>query len=72
METKEIGLSIKSIRKEIGLKQKDLANKANIAQSYISRIEKGKVDMSISTCSKILSVLNKTLTITGNECNNWT
>ena len=46
------GNKIKSLREEKGLTQKELAEKLNISQSYISRIEK-KVIKKIKETIKI-------------------
>ena len=40
MDARSIGVTISKFRKKCGLTQSQLAEKLNISQSYISRIEK--------------------------------
>ncbi len=53
-----IGVLIKSIRLQLGMSQKALAQLAKIPQSSVSRIEQGQKDMSLSTVSKILEAVS--------------
>ena len=50
---------IEKIRINQGLSQEELADKVKVHQSTISRIEKGKVDISIKMRKKIAKVLDK-------------
>ncbi len=55
-EYKKLARKLKSKRLEAGLEQKDLAKKLNKAQSYISKIEEGKLHIDIfelKTLSKL-------------------
>jgi len=58
-----IGALIKSIRKQLGMSQKALANRAGVPQSTVSRIEQGKGDASLSTLHKILGAISSDLVI---------
>lgn len=49
---------IRARRELLGLKQAELADKADISQSMVARIERGSVDPRVSTLKKIVDVLN--------------
>ena len=53
---------MKSIRKEKGLSQIELAKRCNVPQSTIARIESG-ANTSIDTLTKIANALGKRLTV---------
>jgi transcriptional regulator with XRE-family HTH domain len=53
----EVAKQIISLRKSLGLSQKELAEKLNTKQSAISRIEKGEQNISISLLEKIADAL---------------
>lgn len=55
--SREIGLKIKLLREQAGLTQKNLAKKLGISQQVISRIEKGKQNVSVETLSSICAAL---------------
>lgn len=55
---KTIGHKIKDIRKQNGLTQKQLARKMKISQQLISRIEKGRENISVITLKKVATALN--------------
>lgn len=54
---------VRRIRKIYGMSQTDLAQKTGLAQSTISRIEKGSKKTEIGTVFLILSVLNSDLCV---------
>jgi putative transcriptional regulator len=54
-----IGKEIRRVRKEEGLSQERLAQKANISQQLVSRIEKGKENISLITLKKISGALGR-------------
>ncbi|MBC8233970.1 helix-turn-helix transcriptional regulator [bacterium] len=54
----KLGKTIKSLRIETGLKQKELAEKIGISPNYLSLIENDKREPSISLIEKIAEVLN--------------
>lgn len=58
-----IGVLIKSIRMQLGMSQKALAQRAGVPQSTVSRIEKGQRDTSLSTLHKILGAISCDLVI---------
>lgn len=49
---------IGALRKLKGLTQAELADKVNIGQSFISKIEKGHLEPSIQTLGRIAKVLD--------------
>jgi len=50
----EVGLMIKQARKELGLTQKELAQRSGTSKHYISRIENNKSGIELSTLIKII------------------
>lgn len=53
-----IGYKIKSVRKEKGITQEELANLANISRSHLSSVENGRNDISIKKLSDLAKVMN--------------
>lgn len=53
-----IGSAIKSVRKQEGISQYELAEKCNISQTSLSQIENGVKRPSAKTMKKICDVLN--------------
>jgi ribosome-binding protein aMBF1 (putative translation factor) len=59
-----LGVMLKEARKEANLTQEELARKTGTKKSYISRIERGKSDIQISTYNKLIEIgLGKNLNI---------
>ena len=58
MRLPEVGL-VKTIRKQIGVNQTELAKEARVSQSVIARLESGKIDPSYTKMKKIFSALEK-------------
>lgn len=59
-----IGEDIRKARKKAGLSQHGFARKAGMSQQLISRIEKGRENISLITLKKIASALGKDVSIT--------
>lgn len=55
---KKFGKKITALRKSQTLKQEELAFKAGISTSYLSAIERGISDSTISTAKRIAKALN--------------
>ena len=51
-------MNVKERREELGMSQKELAEKAGISQSFLCYIEQGRSKPSIDTALKIAEVLN--------------
>ena len=62
IDYKLIGQRVKTKRKEKDLTQENIAEKLDISVSYISRIERGAVKISLETLVKISDVLNVSAT----------
>lgn len=58
-----IGYKIRELRRSADLSQEELASKAGIDQSDLSKIEKGLANPSIKQITRVLSVLNQKITI---------
>ena len=59
-----LGEMLKEARKEANITQEELAQKTGTKKSYISRIERGKSDIQISTYYKLIEIgLGKNLNI---------
>ena len=58
---KKFGKKIYEYRKELKLTQDELAFRANISPSYMSAIERGITDTTISTAKRIAKALNISL-----------
>lgn len=65
MET--IGMKLKKYRKESGLTQLQVAEKANISRSHYASLESDKYNPSLETLNNIASVLNINVTILLND-----
>ena len=59
----EVARQISSIRKELGLSQKELAKKLGASQQLISRIEKGRENISLCTLNNISHALGRKIEI---------
>lgn len=58
MKLKEkIGITIKKRRKELNMEQVDVLDYAEIGSTTLSRLEKGKANITLDTLQKIVEVL---------------
>lgn len=53
----KIGKKLKEFRTKLGLKQSDVAKKADISVNYYARIERDEENPTIETLERILKVL---------------
>jgi len=60
---RRMAVVIEAKRKEKCLSQKELAERANTTQSFISRIENGNVSLGMSTLQKIANALESKINI---------
>lgn len=51
-----LGIMLKEARKEAHITQKELADRTGTKKSYISRIERGKSDIQVSTYQKLIEI----------------
>lgn len=51
-------MNIKERREQLGISQKELAERANISQSFLCDIEQGRCKPSIDTAIKLAQVLD--------------
>jgi transcriptional regulator with XRE-family HTH domain len=56
--TKIIGERLRNIRKQQGLSQEVLAEKAGLHNTYIGQVERGEKNLTIETLEKIVTALN--------------
>ena len=59
----EIGNQIRAIRKKKDLTQKDLARKLSVSQQLVSRIEKGRQNLSLNYLKRIAETLKEDLKV---------
>ncbi|MHC4198473.1 MAG: helix-turn-helix domain-containing protein [Planctomycetota bacterium] len=57
MKAKDIGLTVKALRTELGMTTTDLAKKVGISQAQISRLENGQQGFRSGTLVKIAKAL---------------
>ena len=58
---RDFGVEIRKYRKELGASQETIAEKAGIHRTYLSAIENGKADLSLSIADKVTKALGKKL-----------
>ncbi len=54
----KFGNHLRFLRKQIGISQEELANRADISISQVSRVERGEINTTISTVKVISEALN--------------
>ncbi len=54
----DIGSAIKNLRKQKGFKQTEFADKCGLSQSYLSSIEKGRKEPTLSILKQIANTLS--------------
>lgn len=62
-QSPKIGEGLKEIRKLSGLTQADMAELLNVGQASVSKFEKGRTDMQLSTIQKYVEALGGTLRV---------
>ena len=56
-ESKKLGLNLKRIRTQKGISQGDIAKKLGLSRGFISTIENGKTNPTLSTIAKLATTL---------------
>ncbi|WP_295770089.1 helix-turn-helix transcriptional regulator [uncultured Mucilaginibacter sp.] len=64
-----VGLRIRELRKQIGISQEALANKAEIDRTYVTDVENGRRNISIENLEKLVDALNISFTDFFNSSN---
>lgn len=54
----QFGLRVKCIRKQLGVSQEALAGRAGIDRSYMGRIERGQINLTLVKVNQIRQALN--------------
>ena len=57
MTNNNIGKKLKDARKKLGLKQSDVAEKADISVNYYARIERNEENPTLETLERVLKAL---------------
>lgn len=57
MSPNKIGKKLKDARKKLGLKQYDVAEKADISVNYYARIERSEENPTLETLERVLKAL---------------
>ena len=60
-EAKRLGRNMKRIRTDKGISQGDISRALNVARSFISNIENGKTNPTLTTITKLAKVLGVTV-----------
>ena len=55
---KRVGVNVQRLRKEKDLSQEELAHRADIHQTYLSGVERGRRNPSVAVLERIASALN--------------
>ncbi|CAN0590793.1 unnamed protein product, partial [Ectocarpus sp. 12 AP-2014] len=61
--TSRIGESLKEMRKLSGLTQAEMARRLEVGQASVSKVEKGRSDVQVSTIQKYIEALGGTLQV---------
>ena len=65
--SRDMGLLIRSRRKELGLSQEALAKKTGVGRQWIVEIERGRVNATLGLLLRLTKVLELQLSIDGKE-----
>ena len=57
-ESTKLGLNLKRIRNKKGISQGDIARDLGVSRGFISTIENGKTNPTLSTISKLANAIN--------------
>ena len=60
LDYKLIGARLKKVRQEKNLTQENLAEKLEVSVAFLSRVERGSIDISLKRLSQICELLNIT------------
>jgi transcriptional regulator with XRE-family HTH domain len=57
-ESKKLGLNLKRIRNKKAISQGDIARELGVSRGFVSTIENGKTNPTLSTIAKLAKALN--------------
>lgn len=64
MEKTQLSQTVKQLRKEYGLTQKELAMKSGVGLNFVRNLEQGKPSLRMDKVNQLLDLFNYTLTAT--------
>lgn len=64
MEKTQLSHTVKQLRKEYGLTQKELAMKSGVGLNFVRNLEQGKPSLRMDKVNQLLDLFNYTLTAT--------
>ncbi len=64
MEKTQLSHTVKQLRKEYGLTQKELAIKSGVGLNFVRNLEQGKPSLRMDKVNQLLDLFNYTLTAT--------
>lgn len=64
MEKTQLSQTVKQLRKEYGLTQKELALKSGVGLNFVRNLEQGKPSLRMDKVNQLLDLFNYTLTAT--------
>lgn len=64
MERNQLSLTVKSLRKEYGLTQTELAMKSGVGLNFVRQLEQGKTTLRMDKVNQLLDLFNYTLVAT--------
>ncbi len=60
-DAERAGLRVRQIREELGLSARDLAERSGLDPGYLSRLESGQINPTVSTLSKVMEAMRQPL-----------
>jgi len=64
MDNTKLSIVVKSLRKEYGLTQEDLAMKSGVGLAFVRKLEQGKTTLRMDKVNQLLDLFNYELTAT--------
>lgn len=60
-DAERAGLRVREIREEMGMSARELAERAGLSPAYLSRLESGQINPTVSTLSKVMDAMRQPL-----------
>ena len=67
METTQLSRVVKTLRKEYGLTQEDVAMKSGVGWCFVRNLEQGKPSLRMDKVNQLLDLFNHELTATNKQ-----